>query len=205
MSEGVRSVETVPLLRRSCLLCGRPESALCPACARRLPPAPVTRVRGVGRVPAVFGYEGSGATVVQALKFRDGRRLVGPLADLLVPLVAPLLETSSAPVVAWLPTSAHRRRARGFDQAELLARAVARRLEVPVQPVFRREPGRGRAAQTGRSRAERDGNVRFRIGRRPGGTVVALDDVCTTGATMRAAAAALGDGPVRFAALARTP
>ena len=184
------------------MLCGDGVDALCAACGSDLPPPPSTAVRGVGAVPALFAYGAGGARVVQALKFRDGRRLVGPLADGLTGLVP----DGPADVVTWLPTTSARRRERGFDQAELLARALARRLDLPCRSLLTRRPG---PSQTGRSRTERAGNVVFRARRqaahrRP----IVIDDVCTTGATLRAALGALeGAGSLRpwFVVLARTP
>lgn len=192
------------LFRRGCVLCGSGTAALCPACGAGLVPPPTTSVRGVGAVPALFAYEGAGARLVQALKFRDGRRLVGPLADGLSDLVP----TAPGDVVTWIPTSAARRRQRGFDQAELLAVALARRLDLPCRPLLRRRSG---PSQTGRSRAERlqltGLEARRRACRAVTGAVV-VDDVCTTGATVRAARDALvaeGVGPVGVVVVARTP
>lgn len=177
----------MPLLRCTCLVCRRPGPALCDTCSGRLVPPPSGRIRGVGRVPAAFAYEGTGARVVQALKYRDGRRLVGPLADLMSPLVADEADRRGAGAITWLPTTAAHRRDRGFDQAELLARSIGRRLGLPVLPALRRRPG---DAQTGRSRDAREHNATF-VARRGlrADAVVAIDDVCTTGATARAAVA----------------
>jgi predicted amidophosphoribosyltransferase len=202
MSVPVRTFGGMELFRGGCVLCGAGREPLCPGCGRHLSPPPTGTVRGIGPVPALFAYEGGGARVVQALKFRDGRRLVAPLADGLTGLA----ELGPDALVSWIPTSGSRRRRRGFDQAELLARALARRLDRPCRPVLRRLPG---PSQTGRSRAERAANVAFRaMPTRPVRNLVVIDDVCTTGATIRAArdaltAAACTD--VRFVVVARTP
>jgi predicted amidophosphoribosyltransferase len=120
--------------------------------------------------------------------------------------VAPLPEQPTAVVVVtWAPTSARRCRERGFDQAELLARAVARRLGVPCRGLLRRGPG---PALTGRPWEARHGNVRFEPGRRSPPQVLVVDDVVTTGTTLVAAAGALrggGAGEVRGLAAAWTP
>ena len=202
MSDTVRSVAHVELFRRGCVLCGRADDALCPTCASQLPSPPTTAIRGVGSVPSLFAYESGGARVVQALKFRDGRRLVGPLADGLTGLVP----GTAGAVVTWVPTTAARRQARGFDQSELLARALARRLDRPCRALLRRYPG---PSQTGRDRAARAANVAFAVprSRRPL-PVVLVDDVCTTGATLRAAHQALrasGTIDVAPVVVARTP
>ena len=203
LSEALRRFRPVELLRGGCVVCRGPGPALCGACLRRTEPPPVTRVRDVGPVPALFAYAGHGARIVQALKYRDGRRLVASLAAGLATRVP--VHADDDAIVSWVPTSARRRRERGFDQAELLARALARRLGVRVMPLLRRRPG---PAQTGLDRAGRTATAGYAAIARTGAPVLLVDDVCTTGATLRAAHAALGREGVEVAGclvVARTP
>src|SRR5690606_24637957 len=141
-------------------------------------------------------YAGAGRAVITRFKYRNDRAVLGWLADGMAGLLAP----PPGSVVTWAPTAARRRRVRGFDQAELLAVAVARRWGAPCVPLLVR---RGAGAQTGRSRGERRANAllapRAAAGHRPWAPstvgarppVVVIDDVVTTGATLSAAATAL--------------
>jgi predicted amidophosphoribosyltransferase len=122
---------------------------------------------------------------VAALKYRNARTLAPWLAERL----AGLVEGATVDVVTWAPTGAARRRHRGFDQGEVLARALAKQLRRPVRRLLARPAASG--PQTGQSRAERLVGPAF-VARRPiAGHVLIVDDVVTTGATLRAAQAAL--------------
>ena len=142
------------LLTTSCPICHRPEGAPCPECVELLVPADLPPPpHGLASLHAALVYEGAGRLLVQGLKFHDARGAVGWLADAMVRRVPP---DHGCDAVTWAPTSNGRRHDRGFDQAELLARAVARRLALPVGATLRR---RGGVAQTGRSGAERRSGV----------------------------------------------
>jgi len=151
---------------------------------------------------------------------RDGIRIFkfGPepaLAPVLGALIVEAVERQpyrKAPgVVVPIPLHRRRRRSRGFNQAELLARVVSRQLELPLETRIlvraRNTPSQVGQGKTARSRNVR-GAFRCRSPRRlRGRRVLLVDDVLTTGATVSEAARTLRRGGVigvTAAVLART-
>lgn len=109
--------------------------------------------------------------------------------------------------VTLVPVPAHpaRRRARGHDQAHLLARALAARTGLPVARCLRRRGGAAAPRQVGAGRSVRleAGRHALRVRGRPSPVVALVDDVHTTGATLDACARVLLDaGALRVVALA---
>lgn len=177
-----------------CDRCGRvmpgDASGMCAACRAGYGLAALTSIR------AAAIHEGAARVAVIALKYRRQRRLAEPLGDVLAAAVARL--DVRPDVIVPVPLHASRRRERGYNQAELLARRCARQLGLPCEPELLVR-ARATPPQVGLSGAERRVNVAgaFRVAAPEraaslaGKRVLLIDDVATTGSTLDAAASAL--------------
>lgn len=176
------------LLGERCGVCGRAGRGLCASCAGELEGAPdLEPPAGLDRCWALLTYDGAARDLVAALKYRNHRDAVPVLAAALAVLAAPLARARPATVVTWAPTTESRRRRRGYDQAEVLARATAAELALVTTRLLVRLPG---PPQTGRNRAGRRGGPAFTSEPSPR-SVLVVDDVWTTGSTLAAAGRAL--------------
>lgn len=143
--------------------------------------------------------------VIHALKYRRHRHLAGYLADR-------LSAAAHFPPGVWLvvpvPTSAERLKARGYNQAALLGRAIAKRRRLPYAEALKRAVET--APQHALSRQARKQNLAGAFaceGGVAGRRVLLVDDVMTSGATAQSATLALleaGAAEVRIAVVART-
>ena len=199
------------LLPQRCLVCSLPGSSVCPNCRARLrrlgPPWcdrcgaptvwPVGRCAECSRrrlafthARAAVGYDGPVRRIVSAWKERGLRRLAAWAAA----VVAETIVRPEADSVVFVPPDPERRLRRGHHAAEGMGRELADLWDLGLQPLLARS--RGSPRQRELTRAERGRNVAsaFRPLDSVPASVVLVDDVYTTGATVHAAASALRKG-----------
>jgi len=194
----------------ACPGCGRLGVLLCDNCRARIqvidaieprqPPARLTAVASA----ALFAPPLREA--IHRFKYDNTRDLAAPLAEVMVD--AWLRLGLAADVLMPVPLHARRLAERGYNQSALLARQLGQALGIPVdeRTLVRRKHTR---QQVGLGPEERRANVADAFtcqGDVRGRQVILIDDVCTTGATLEACAAALaaaGAGPVQGYTLSR--
>jgi len=169
----------------ACGRCGLPAASNTPACGAC---KYVDFAFETARAP--LRYEGVGKEIVHALKYHGYTTVVGRLA---APLLAEAAGGERFDAVVPVPLHRARLRMRGFNQAALLARGLAARINTPVSDTL--QVVRSTRDQVELSAAERRQNVAgaFSAGTRTRGRLLLVDDVFTTGATTSACAAALLD------------
>lgn len=186
--------------RPFCTICGRPQIAAvgmgggpnfpCGPCSQRAPDEPIRRMFGAAI------YEDAIGDAIKLFKFQGKRRLAGPLAEVMVEFAEQEMDTDYYTKIVPVPLYRVRERERGFNQALLLARAIA-----PAFPNARLADGLVRTRPTRvqsrlKSAAARRKNVRgaFAVSDASalqGERVLLVDDVVTTGGTVTECARAL--------------
>lgn len=174
-----------------CPGCNQRGDAPCAECIEQLLPPPVSPPpAGLDAAVALFAFEGIGSHLIKAIKYSNHRDALRWMSTGLAALVPP-----GAGVVTWVPTTVGRRRTRGYDQGELIARLVARNLGVPCRPLLRRTDTR---SQTASSLDDRRRGPALVARGTPAAAVLLVDDVRTTGASLSAAATTLRVAGARF-------
>lgn len=188
----------VPLPQPQCPRCGHPRAprgacAVCPL----LPPY-VRSLRSYCWVP-----QAASSGILAALKYDGWPRVADEMAARMLRLAWPPDVAQERAALIPVPLAPTKQRARGYNQAERLARRVAAAWDVPV---WRDVLGRARAtpSQTALTRGERLANVHRAFvcsdsapAQINGRHLILVDDVFTTGATLNACAAALFEAGAR--------
>jgi predicted amidophosphoribosyltransferase len=194
----------------SCAGCGAPDHAVCPVCRAQLAPAPSRFERPGVTGRAALRYGGVVRSVIASYKEQgrtDVAAALGPAlrAAVRAALAGPAAETASCVLLVPIPPSRAALRARGYDPVSRLLASAG----------FRGTRGLAhvgvRADQAGLGRNERAWNLAGTLAGRPsavaGRSIIIVDDIVTTGATLYEAGRAVraaGGTVIGFATLAET-
>jgi ComF family protein len=203
------------LMPPACVACGRSGALVCHRCLAGLQaaskPADAFLAPDAGTVVgdalslavAAFSYSGPMRRTLAALKYTGAARLAPILARAAVPAAGRLVAISGPATLVPVPVHRERRRARGYNQAELLARELAKRSSLPFADLLVRV--RPTTKQHRLNRVARLHNLRgaFAATGRSPPAVILVDDIITTTATLEACASVLreagADGVYGFA------
>lgn len=191
-----------------CLCCGVPltipQETMCGLCLSNRPPFQTAHAYGL--------YQEELREIVHHFKFHKRQGLAAPLGDRMAQVYLTRPAEERCDWIVPVPLSRKRLAERGFNQTELLARRMAKRLHLPVvtRSLVKRK---NTPAQSGLTDEQRRHNVQGAFSvhhpeHLKGKRVLLVDDVYTTGATLMACSQALsmaGAATVRVITLARVP
>ena len=193
------------LMPPACASCGRSGALMCPRCLNAFqvasrpadrflaPDAGVVVGESLSLAVAAFAHAGPMRRALAALKYAGASRLAPILARQAEPALGRLLDLTGPAALVPVPVHIQRRRARGYNQAELLARQLGRLLQLPVaDPLVRARPT---TKQHRLNRAARLQNLQGAFAVSPASaipsTAIVVDDIITTTATLEACASVL--------------
>ena len=193
------------LMPPGCASCGRSGALMCVPCLRSFeapsrpddrflaPDAGIVVGEFLALALAAFAYAGPMRRALAALKYSGASRLAPILARQAEPALHRLLAVSGPAALVPVPVHLERRRVRGYNQAELIARELGRSSRLPILDVLdrvRSTTKQHRLDRSGRLRNLR-GALAVRHGSRLPAIVVLVDDITTTTATLEACASVL--------------
>ncbi|MGH9816634.1 MAG: ComF family protein [Candidatus Acidiferrales bacterium] len=197
----------IPVCRRCLDAVPRLEGPLCTRCGRFFPsgvPAQVAEplchlcrrdMYAFDRARSFAIYEREAVKAITLLKYEAITPLGSWFADRLGEVIARSAEQFAVDVVVPVPLHHQRKRERGFNQAELIARPLARRLGLPLRSYLlvrtRPRPEKLRLSRKERWRIVRGAYSTRESGKVDNLRVLLVDDVFTTGATLDACARTL--------------
>ncbi|MEO8398020.1 MAG: ComF family protein [Chloroflexota bacterium] len=180
-----------------CAGCGRVDVRWCAQCQEELEQVAVDLLR-TNRLPPLLStaatgiHEGKLQQAVHALKYSGATELMVPLGNRLVMVLASL--KWPVDLIVPVPLYASRQRERGYNQSQQLGDYMAQVLGIPCDPSALLR-WRDTPPQVGLNREQRQANMQgaFRASTSLSGSVLLIDDVFTTGATLQACALAAHD------------
>jgi ComF family protein len=199
------------LLPPACAGCGHVGTPLCTACVSAFRPPSLDVDRFVAPdagvaigdalqlAVAAFAYTGPMRRALAALKYMGASRTAPFLASAAAPILGDLVRVSGPAALVPIPVHRERLRSRGYNQAALIAHALARAARLPVEELLQRT--RPTTKQHQLDRAARLANLRgafslVAVDSLPA-TAILVDDIITTTATLEACASVLRVAGVR--------
>lgn len=135
------------------------------------------------RVASAYSMDDSLRKLILSFKYHRARRLASWMAaQMYVPALSLRAERMRA--ITWLPATPHKIRERGYDQGQILARALSLYLNLPLIEILSRD--RSDTGQTGLTREQRSSGPQLELLRNSPESVLLVDDVVTTGASLKA-------------------
>lgn len=182
----------------NCLSCGdNSKSYLCPTCFKNLNfrgEVKGVHYQNINKIFAVSNYKDKLAPLLmQAYKFKSVKAISNILAEYLrIFWQSRILFSKASYVVVPIPLSSRRLRQRGYNQVELIATIFAKEFNYSLNLNLRRK---NRKAQSSLNAKKRKSNILnsfyFKGENLKGASIIILDDVLTTGATVSEAARVL--------------
>lgn len=165
-----------------CVICGIEKGVdnfLCGRCREKLyeHKGGQSDIKGL-KAYCAFDYYGYARKIVRGFKYSDKRYLASFMAQEMAKAIAREYD-----FITYVPLHKKRRKCRGFDQAELLAKALSKQTDIPFIKALERK--RNTPTQTKLNAKEREENMAgaFESVCEVGGKTLLVDDVLTTGAT----------------------
>lgn len=190
------------LYPRKCMICRKiiePETfQICPNCKKDLP---YTRKGGVLKgnfftscVSPLY-YEDDVREALLRYKFQHMTAYAQPFGVLLADCISEYID-AQVDIISWVPLSKKRLRKRGYDQAQLLAEVVSRKLQIPCVPVLKKIRHTAPQSRTGAADKRRSNiSGAYEVIEQnavSGKRILLIDDIVTTGSTFSECARMLG-------------
>jgi len=153
-----------------------------------------TRLRAADQVFSLGPYHGNWGRLVQLLKFEKEMAVGCWLGTRMADLLQASCDERCFTAVTYVPMTRKDRRARGFNQAQILAQVIARQMNLPLKRLLAKT--RETQLQSRLSASDRSSNLQdaFRLLPSDGEQVLLVDDIYTTGSTIEECARTLKRG-----------